>query len=164
MKLLVFADTHNSSRRMLQVAMQHRDAEACIHLGDGLRDADVLPTLFPPSAIYRVQGNCDADSSDLEDRLVHLGGMMFLLTHGHHYGVKYGLDQLWNTARERGADAALFAHTHMPCYEKRGGIHLFNPGSLTMPRQQPPSATFGIIQLEKGATPRFDIMRYAPTL
>lgn len=158
MKVLVFSDTHNSSRRMLEVAMQHRDATACIHLGDGLMDAEVLPTLFSPSEIYKVQGNCDFDSSDLEDRLIPLCGTLLFLTHGHHYGVKYGLDQLWQAASGYGARAALFGHTHTPCFEMRGGLFLFNPGSLTSPRGGTP--TYGLIELQRGHDPRFDICHY----
>ncbi|MDL2253984.1 metallophosphoesterase [Ruminococcaceae bacterium OttesenSCG-928-I18] len=159
MKLLVFADTHHSTRRMLQAAMKEREADACIHLGDGVADADALQTLFSPSAIYRVQGNCDYDSSDFEDRLVSFDHTLFFITHGHHYGVKYGLEQLWQAARESEAKVALYGHTHMPHYEYTRGIHLFNPGSLNMPRGKA-GPTYGIITLEAGQMPKFDVVHY----
>ena len=159
MKLLVIADTHNSSRRMLEVALRERDADACIFLGDGLAGADVLTTLFSPSAIYSVQGNCDYDSSEYEDRLVPFCHTLFFITHGHRYGVKYGLEQLWQAAHEAGASVALFGHSHTPLYEYDRGIHLFNPGSLSMPRSEA-GPTYGVITLEENQTPQFDIKRY----
>ncbi len=159
MKLLVFSDTHGSPRRMLEVAMRERDADACIHLGDGLNDADALATLFNPTALYRVQGNCDYDRSEEEDQLVLFENHLFLLSHGHRHGVKYGPDKLWEIARQNGAEAALFGHTHQSFYELRGGIHLFNPGSLSMARG-PAGPTYGRIFINPGEMPKFEIVRY----
>ena len=159
MKLLVFADTHGSARRMLKAAMRHRDADVCIHLGDGVADADALETLFSPSAIYRVQGNSDFDSSDFENRLVPFCGIPFFITHGQNYGVKYGLEQLWQAAKENGAGVALYGHTHISHFELMRGIYMFNPGSLTMARGKA-GPTYGIITLLKGEEPHFEIVHY----
>ncbi len=159
MQVLVLADTHGASRRMLEVAMREREAEACIHLGDGLAEADALATLFSPSSIHRVQGNCDWDSSDLESQLLVLHGVTVFLTHGHRYGVKHGTGQLWDTAQKNGAQVALFGHTHSPLSELRNGILLGNPGSLGQPRG-PAGPTYGLLTLDKGLPPKFDIVRF----
>ena len=58
------------------------------------------------------------------------------------YEVKYGLSNLVAAAEERGAQIALFGHTHQAMTEYRGGLYLMNPGSLSGP-----SGTYGIIDL-----------------
>lgn len=159
MTVLVLADSHGASRRMLEAAMREREAEACIHLGDGLAEADALATLFSPSSIYRVQGNCDWDASDPVDQLIELHGVTVLLTHGHRHGVKHGLGQLWQTARDNGAQVALFGHTHTPLSELKNGILLGNPGSIGQPRG-PAGPTYGLLVLDKGLPPKFEIVRF----
>lgn len=154
MKLLVFADTHGSSEKMLDVVANETEVYACIHLGDGVADAEKLEEAFPSLRVYRVRGNCDYAGFDPESGLVPFGGVLFFYTHGHNYGVKQGLASLWRTARSQGANAALFGHTHTPDYEVRGGIHLFNPGSLTSPRGAGP--TYGRVTIQN-ETPFFEI-------
>ncbi|MBQ2607228.1 MAG: metallophosphoesterase family protein, partial [Oscillospiraceae bacterium] len=45
-------------------------------------------------------------------------------------GVKSSLSILVREALDRGADVALFGHTHSPFVEHRGGVVLLNPGSI----------------------------------
>ena len=47
---------------------------------------------------------------------------------------------LFERAKEKGADIALFGHTHTPFYEYRENIHLFNPGSVA-------NSEYGIIDI-----------------
>ena len=42
-----------------------------------------------------------------------VAGVLFFYTHGHHYGVKRGSERLAQCAGDRGADVALFGHTHV---------------------------------------------------
>lgn len=157
MKLLVFSDTHNSSRRMLNVLAEQKDVDGCFFLGDGSGDAIELESRYPEMPLYSVLGNCDYGSHYPEDGLVKLGGVKIYYTHGHTLGVKMEMQRLWHHAKSIGADAALFGHTHTPYYEFYNGIHLFNPGSLSIPRGG--NATYGTIQIE-GGVPRFDIVQY----
>ena len=159
MTLLVFADTHGARRRMLDVAMREREAEGCLHLGDGVGDMEVLSTLFSPAAMWGVQGNCDYDRSDYENLLLPFGETTLFLTHGHHYGVKYGLDDLARTAAENGATAARFGHTHQPLFEQRVRLYLFNPGSLGQGRGAL-GPSYGLVTLEDGREPVFEIKPY----
>lgn len=157
MKLLVFSDTHRHTRRMLEVAKKEKYVDAMVFLGDGDQDADALQRRHSRTPLYRVRGNCDYYSHEPPEGLVPFGGVLFFYTHGHHYDVKHGLENLVQAARRSGADAVLYGHTHCAHYEVRDGIHLFNPGSLTMPRRGGP--TYGIVQAENGKAD-FEIVHY----
>ena len=69
-------------------------------------------------------------------------------THGHMYGVKYDLDTLADAAAARGAQVALFGHTHIPLAETRGRVFLFNPGSCG--RCYTGADPYGILTLADG--------------
>ena len=156
MKLLVFADSHGRPGRMLEAAAIHAEtAHACIFLGDGLRDAEQLHARFPQLPLYMVQGNCDYGTYQPLEGLAPMGGLLFLYTHGHAFQVKANLETLWWRAQRKGADVALFGHTHKPFFEKRRGIYLFCPGSIAMPRFGPP--TYGLITLQNGV-PGFEVV------
>ena len=64
------------------------------------------------------------------------------------YGVKYDLDTLADAAAARGAQVALFGHTHIPLAETRGRVFLFNPGSCG--RCYTGADTYGILTLADG--------------
>ncbi|MCL2456121.1 MAG: metallophosphoesterase family protein, partial [Defluviitaleaceae bacterium] len=57
-----------------------------------------------------------------------------LLTHGNKLGVKVGIDRLAYYAREKGANAIFYGHTHFPICVTVGGILVLNPGSPSFPR------------------------------
>ena len=149
MKLLVFSDTHGHPQPMLDTLLQEQEGlHACFHLGDVARDLTPLQKAFPKLPLYAVQGNCDIGSNEPLEGLAPFGNLLFFYTHGHTLHVKYSLDDLLERAHRSGADAALFGHTHTPLYKKRDGVHLFNPGSLALPRSGPP--TYGRILLQGG--------------
>lgn len=72
--------------------------DAYIHCGDGARDFDRLANfllgLSPQAALYGVKGNCDLGVDAPVQRVVHLGGMGILITHGHLQAVKLTLGAL----------------------------------------------------------------------
>ena len=157
MKLLIFADTHNSPFHMLEVVGEETGVHAVIHLGDGFRDAEILQQKYPHLPVYSVCGNCDLACLGPEEGLIPFGGLLLYYTHGHIQGVKQEYTTLWRTAKKRGADIALFGHTHMPYHKYNGGIHLFNPGSLNMPRSG--RGSYGTLVIENGR-PEFDFCGY----
>lgn len=156
MKLLAFSDTHGHPQRMLDAVAQEPDAAACFFLGDGEQAPAALREAFPALPVYTARGNCDLASLEPAEGLVPFGGVLFFYTHGHAYRVKEGLNALCLAARRHGADAALFGHTHMPSYALRGGVHLFNPGSIALSRCGGP--TYGRILVEN-QVPAFEIVR-----
>ena len=143
MKILVLSDSHGNTRAVLRAVERHPDAAAVFFLGDGSRDADALEEKHSRLPVYRVRGNCDFASFDPVEGLAPLGGVVFFYTHGHAYSVKSGVDELAAAAKARGADVALFGHTHEALCEMRDGVALFNPGTLCGTR-----GSFGVVTVQ----------------
>ena len=113
-KILVISDVHGRLRDLRWV-LNNETADAMFYLGDGLYDLNAALEMCKPPIpypIYRVAGNCDVNYSEPSEGLAPFGGVLFFYTHGHHYGVKMGSERLAESAGERGADVALFGHTH----------------------------------------------------
>lgn len=145
MEFLIFSDAHGRNEGMLRaLARQPKAPDGIFFLGDGLRQME--PWLFGGIPLFCVRGNCDSFSplwADCpEEQLLSFAGHTLLLTHGAAYGVKSGTGLLETAAAEKGADIALFGHTHdpylrcIPAGERVGRIvlerplYLFNPGSI----------------------------------
>ncbi len=150
---VVFSDVHGRSDLVRTLMARHRDADAFFFLGDGLRD---LPDGEPK--LFSVRGNCDfsLDPTTPEERMLNLGGKKILLMHGHRLSVKSGLDRAIRYTSERGADALLYGHTHLPIenyyaegselydgYRLPRALWVFNPGSLA-------AGDFGLLQIKNG--------------
>lgn len=158
MQLLVFSDTHGHAGKMMDVVDRNAgQTHAVLFLGDGVWDIETVQAKFPKLPVYCVAGNCDFGSFCPETGLAAFGQVLFFYTHGHMFGVKSNLDELARHARARGASVALYGHTHVANYQKRGGIHLFNPGSLSVPRGG--ASSYGVITIQN-QTPRFEIIDY----
>lgn len=147
-KLLILSDSHNSRSAIERILRAEPDAGALIFLGDGLRDLEQALMSFPKTRAYAVAGNCDYGALEPLDGLAAFEQVVVFYTHGHMYGVKYDLDTLAEAAAARGADVALFGHTHVPYAEQRGKVFLFNPGSCGRCYTGPD--TYGVLQLDAG--------------
>jgi putative phosphoesterase len=76
-----------------------------------------------------------------------------LFVHGHTFHVKQSTDLILSEAQLLGADVALFGHTHVAMTDYVDGIHLLNPGSVSLPRYGNP--TYGVIDItDAGIVPR----------
>ena len=147
-KILVISDVHGRLRDLRWV-LQNEPADALFFLGDGLYDLDTALELRKtplPCPVYRVRGNCDVGYPDPAEGLAPFAGVLFFYTHGHHYGVKMGADRLAETAGARGADVALFGHTHVRELQRGTGAAaaVFNPGSLRDGR------SYGVVTVTDG--------------
>lgn len=147
-KLLILSDSHNSPDVVQRILRDETDVDALIFLGDGLRDLEQGLTQHPRLRTYAVAGNCDYGALEPLDGLAAFDKPVVFYTHGHMYGVKYDLDTLAQAAAARGAEVALFGHTHIPLAEQRGGVFLFNPGSCGRCYTGPD--TYGILTLDDG--------------
>ncbi len=132
MKLLIFSDSHGRVKPMVRAVEREGAASlhAIVHLGDGWRDAEELHRLYPRLPLEQVPGNCDLGRFEDCERLLFFGAWPVLLCHGHTLGVKSSLLRASLTARERGAKALLFGHTHAPLVDYHDGLWLINPGSI----------------------------------
>ncbi|MBN2875515.1 MAG: metallophosphoesterase [Spirochaetales bacterium] len=136
MRILVVSDTHGDWRNLAAVLkLLGRSVQALLHLGDGagdVRSAARSGVPMPPA--FGVRGNMDSDASVPLLRRFDAAGRLVIMAHGHRYPLGEGFSCLSRCARDEGARAFLFGHTHVPHYEDRGGIALLNPGSLARPR------------------------------
>ena len=145
---------------MEKAICMHPDARVVFFLGDGLRDIEYIMNEYPDKDYYRVSGNCDGLFTGLPvTSEVVIEGKRIMLTHGHEYGVKSGTERLERAAFSRGADIALFGHTHLPTerYIDGGGesasaLYLFNPGSISYTYG---TESFVIITLYRDKAPLF---------
>ncbi len=133
MRIGVLSDTHGSELAAERAAARLPDAEAWIHLGDGMHEAALLERLTG-KPVHRIKGNCDYGPGETE-RVLTLGGVSILAVHGHLYGVQNGRDTLSYRAEELGCKLALYGHTHVSLVEAWGGILLVNPGSAARPKE-----------------------------
>lgn len=147
-KLVILSDSHNSEDAIHRILKAEKDLDALIFLGDGLRDLDRALTMYPRLRAYAVAGNCDYGALEPLDGLAAFDKVVIFYTHGHMYGVKYDLDTLVDAAAARGAEVALFGHTHIPIAKQRGDVFLFNPGSCGRCYIGPD--TYGVMMLDSG--------------
>ena len=127
MRILVFSDSHGMCTYMEKKVAECRPDQVA-HLGDHDSDIEALAAEYPQIGMFSVAGNCDRSSLGRLRRLEEWEGVRVLLTHGHEYGVKLGLDSLIREAQHLEAQVVLFGHTHRPCLEYREGILFLNPG------------------------------------
>ncbi len=154
MKLLIASDIHGSFRycEKLLNAYDREKADRMLLLGDILYHGsrNDLPDQYAPKDVISalnerkddllcVRGNCDTEV----DQMVLAFPMMadyavicadecrMYATHGHLYHPDH-LPPLQN------GDILLYGHTHIPAWEKRGGILCLNPGSVSIPKNQSP--------------------------
>lgn len=142
LRFLIFADTHGIREPMLELYKQYPN-DGIIHLGDYIADARWMLARTDGHPVYQVKGNCDYGANGPEEQLLELGGVKLLIFHGHRYQVKSSYGAALAVAKQAGADAVLFGHTHLPFMEEREGILMMNPGALSSPFRN-----YGIIEIE----------------
>lgn len=142
----VISDTHGKTDELIE-ALKKENLQGFLHLGDFERDAqtisDALNLLY-----YSVPGNCDPGTTPF--KLIRIEGKRIFITHGHRFFVDYGLEKLYQRARESEAEIAFFGHTHKQELREYKGIILANPGSAAFPRG--------------GDTKGYFLLRFRPSL
>ncbi len=146
-RVIVISDSHGSLSNVRKIIQKHERIDMMIHLGDIMGQDEELQQLCECPLIV-VSGNCDYYSKNPWDEIITLGNHKIFATHGHHYGVHYGLDGLYHAALERECDIALYGHTHVPDIDYRGTVTLMNPGSITQPRQLNRKPTYLMLEIE----------------
>ena len=143
MRILVISDSHGNVPLALQVCDMAETFDALFHLGDGGDDAELLVHSLDVKVMH-VAGNCDVGSASPRELLLECEGKKLLLMHGDACGVKSGLGLLEKRAREAGADAVLFGHTHRATVITLSGILAVNPGTLMRTAQK---KSFAILEI-----------------
>ncbi len=143
MKAAVFSDTHGSTALMIE-AIRRTRPDIVIHLGDCERDTECIRLEFPDIPLYNVCGNCDYVHTAPDEDIVPMGPVKAFITHGHLYDVKYrGADRLVYAAQEKGAQIAMYGHTHKALNIEVGGVKVINPGTAGKGRE----LTYAVVEV-----------------
>ena len=150
MKLLILSDSHGYLFFLEQILQRERDADMIVHLGDGGDDLMPLAELTSGKPVYHCRGNCDSAVYGFPDFvLTEAEGVRIFACHGHRYGVKYGLQNLYFAAREQNAKLCLFGHTHQPFSDFDGDLYMVNPGPAG-------SGYYAVAELQNGEVRTFN--------
>ena len=147
----VFSDSHGDTLALKTALQKAGVLDAACFLGDYAQDAQVIANEGIPVCVVR--GNNDFDSNAADETVIELGGVRIFCTHGHRYGVYFGLDKLYYRALEQGAEVALFGHTHRPLMDKNGSVLILNPGSVAEARGG--DETFAVLEIKDGKVEPF---------
>lgn len=145
MRILVLSDAHGAVAPVVRAIEAHPEARDILYLGDGTSALEDLPEQYPNRRFTFVRGNNDFGSDIPEECLLEMGGVRIFATHGHRYGIYYGVGELLEKARQVGARVALYGHTHVAKTMFEDGITLLNPGSVAQPRDG--RASYGALDI-----------------
>ncbi len=146
MKYLVVSDNHGKRAVLENLFAHYKDeVDYMIHCGDSEFDAD--DPLW--QGVFVVTGNCDYDNNYHQNLVIETPLDKILVTHGHLYDVRFGLNRLSLKAQEVGANLTLFGHTHQIACEKSGDYLFLNPGSIAQPRGTILEKSYCIIESTK---------------
>ena len=157
-KIVALSDSHGRSELVRRVSDMEKPYDLMVHCGDIVDMSFEHFELESGLPFLAVRGNCDYDPM-LPAEITHdIGDKRIFITHGHTYGVKWGVRDLILRAQRNGAYIALFGHTHEPYLErdKGSGIYILNPGSIARPRQRSGIRTYAVIKLSEGDEPEFE--------
>ncbi len=161
MKILIFSDSHNIKRNIIKALNLHPDAQYIIHLGDGVNDLQSLDIVPENAKIICIKGNCDghtASQSTPPVLCIEICNRKIFICHGHNHNVKHNMMTLIYCAVENNADIVLYGHTHCKHNEyipsdklpgnRENGLYIFNPGSISLPRDSMTSS-YGLIEIKE---------------
>lgn len=151
MRLLIASDIHGSASRagLFSDKVKELRPDMVLLLGDLLYHGprNPLPNNYDPAEVVTilsnlsvpviaVRGNCDAEVDQFvlpwhlaDSAWIVDGHHRLLAVHGHH------LPEDHRQMKAAPGTAILSGHTHIPTAEKRGGLHWWNPGSLSLPKE-----------------------------
>lgn len=124
MKILVCSDSHGDYFSLNDIVLKNYDCDYFFHLGDSGLPEYLL------SDFSGVKGNCDFN--DLPKiREIEIEGLKIHLEHGDSFRF---MTNPTKYVESLDCDIFLFGHTHKKLSEKINNKYIFNPGSLTRPR------------------------------
>lgn len=159
MRLVIASDIHGAAGwcERLMGALDLYQPDRVVLLGDLLYHGprNDLPDDYAPKRVISmlngiadqvlaVRGNCEAEVDQMVLDFPCMGdyalmsdpatGRDLFLTHGHIYGAGKH-NSVDNLPKLRAGDALVYGHTHVRVSEEGpGGIWLFNPGSVGIPK------------------------------
>lgn len=134
--ILVVSDDHGMEgfkNAFKYATKQYGKIDHVIHAGDIEHHDNGYYEETCGCPFHVVRGNNDYNENP-ENLLIEIAGKKIFVSHGHRYGVYMGAQNFAYAAMEKGADIAVFGHTHHAFYAEADGLYVVNPGSLTLPR------------------------------
>jgi len=130
MQILAVSDTHGDAAILQRLLDRHPNLDGYFYAGDS-----ELAANNPLFATYHaVAGNMDFDPDFPLTVTETIDGVTVFMTHGHRYGVNFGLGDLVAAGQDAHANIILFGHTHQLGVEMHDGMLVLNPGSISQPR------------------------------
>jgi hypothetical protein len=126
MRFLITSDVHGRLDLLEEVIQKHKDVEYHLNAGDMV----LSPSRYERHHIITVKGNNDYGVDLPYIRILDLGGLQVMLTHGHLEYVKFGLDRLKLKAKIQNVHVVIFGHTHERYLTTEENILFINPGAL----------------------------------
>lgn len=165
-KMLVVSDIHGAldGAEILLDALNVHHPSLLLCLGDILYHGprNDLPSSYAPKKVIEimnglevpliaVRGNCEAEVDQMvlnfpvtsDYNIVPWGNRLIFMSHGHVYGPN-------KLPKMKEGDIFLSGHTHIPVCEKKDGVYLLNPGSVSLPKNSHP-CSYGLFD-ETGFT------------
>lgn len=156
MRLLIVSDTHKMHRNLEKVFEREGSFDTLIHLGDVEGGEDYITALAGcPSHIVRGNNDFFSDLPGEEEFFVE--GYHIFITHGHYYYVSMGEEHLKKEARGRGADIAMYGHTHRPSLTEEADLMIVNPGSISYPRQKGRRPSYMVMEIDDKGHAQFTL-------
>ena len=124
MRIVVVSDSHRNTETLNQIYQKEKEnTNLFLHCGDS---CDFPQNIEP---FISVKGNCDFLFDYPNERLLKLSiGSLYIF---HGVG---GLYQIKTIIRKIKPDVICYGHTHIHSYQMIDGCHVFNPGSVSLPR------------------------------
>ncbi|MCR5102350.1 MAG: metallophosphoesterase [Butyrivibrio sp.] len=156
-KILLVSDTHGMDNNLYRAIEAEKPLSLIIHCGDieGKEKEIIERTGSIPTRM--IKGNNDFFSTLPAEQEFELCGHYVFLTHGHRYGVNMDLEILKEEAFARKTDIIMFGHTHKPVAKEEDGFYIFNPGSLSYPRQSNRLPSYVVLNMDYDGTINYEI-------
>lgn len=156
MKILIVSDSHGKNATLLKVLDKVGAIDLFIHLGDVEGSEEYIASHAGCRTEF-IAGNNDYFTTLLKEKVLKIGKYTVYLTHGHKYGVYYGLDNIKEAAKLRGADIVMFGHTHVPIVDQTGDAIALNPGSISLPRQSGHRPSYILMDIDSKGEAHFTV-------
>lgn len=161
MKIGIISDTHGNLASIRQAVAAAGSVEMWLHAGDYCTDGNSLSE-FTGLPVIAAAGNCDGRNAPAKmDEFIEVAGKKIWLTHGHRYGVKYGITELIYWGKQFEADVIIYGHTHIPDISWQDNILIVNPGSAGEPRNRL-IGTCGLLELSEDVKSKVEIREFNP--
>jgi len=156
MKILIVSDSHGRDTYLEQVIEREKPIDMLIHLGDLEGSEDYICSIAP-CPVEMVSGNNDYFTQIEREKIIKVSNKMVFMTHGHRYGVNFGMKEIMDEGRRRGVDIVMFGHTHRPYLDIQEDITILNPGSISYPRQMGRNPSYMVMETDKDGSVHFNI-------